>query len=144
MEDSSRTLPRKAVEYPLTTHWNCYNRPAKVSGGIIGVTRKKDAVALWETIKHTQKKQYVDLLKKNNDVQGELSHHHDFSHSTAATIVKMAQDIKGYLLKVYNLLQDQTTLRNILTGENVTDVNINKLICYLKEGHEAYANFITD
>ena len=30
----------------------CYNRPAKVSGGIIGVTRKKDAVALWGIIKH--------------------------------------------------------------------------------------------
>ena len=34
----------------------CYNRPAKVSGGIIGVTRKKDAVALRGIIKH----------KKNN------------------------------------------------------------------------------
>ncbi len=27
-----------------------YNRPAKVSGGIIGVTRKKEAVALWGII----------------------------------------------------------------------------------------------
>lgn len=30
----------------------CYNWPAKVSGGIIGVTRKKDAVALWGIINH--------------------------------------------------------------------------------------------
>ena len=30
----------------------CYNHPAKVSGGIIGVTRKKEAVALWGIIKH--------------------------------------------------------------------------------------------
>ena len=30
----------------------CYNRPAKVSGGIIGVTQKKEAVALWGIIKH--------------------------------------------------------------------------------------------
>ncbi|KAK5905166.1 hypothetical protein CesoFtcFv8_006658 [Champsocephalus esox] len=40
----------------------CYNRPAKVSGGIIGITRKKEAVALWGIIKH-KKDQYVDLLK---------------------------------------------------------------------------------
>jgi len=30
----------------------CFNRPAKVNGGIIGVTQKKEAVALWEIIKH--------------------------------------------------------------------------------------------
>ena len=28
----------------------CYNRPVKLSGRIIGVTRKKEAVALWEII----------------------------------------------------------------------------------------------
>ena len=59
----------------------CYNRPAKVSGGIIGVTRKKDAVALWDIIKH-KKDQYVQLLKVEEDVEGELSLHHDFNQST--------------------------------------------------------------
>ena len=121
----------------------CYNRPAKVSGGIIGVTRKKDAVALWGIIKH-KKDQYVDLLKKRMDVPGELSLHHDFNPSTAATIVKMVQDIEEYLLKVCNPLQDQAALKNILTGETVTSMNIDRLICCMKEGHEACANFIND
>ena len=121
----------------------CYNRPAKVSGGIIGVTRKKDAVALWGIIKH-KKDQYVDLLKKKNDIPEELSLHHEFSPSTAVTIVKMVQDIEEYLQKVCNPLQDQATLKNILTGEIVTDVSIDKLICCMKEGHEACANFIND
>ena len=120
-----------------------YNRPAKVSGGIIDVTRKKDAVALWEIIKH-KKDQYVDLLKKKNDVPGELSLHHDFNPSTAVAIVKMTQDIQEYLLKVCNPLQDQTTLKNILTGEIVTDVSIDKLIDCMKEGHQACANFVND
>ena len=66
----------------------CYNWPAKVSGGIIGVTRKKDAVALWEIIKH-KKDQYVDLLKKKNDIQEELSLHHDFNPRTTTTIIRM-------------------------------------------------------
>ena len=82
----------------------CYNRPAKVSGGIIGVTRKKEAVALWGIIKH-KKDKYVDLLKMKDDAQGELSVHHDFNPSTATTISKMVQDIEEYLLKVCSPLQ---------------------------------------
>ena len=120
-----------------------YNRPAKVSGGIIGVTRKKDAVALWGIIKH-KKDQYVDLLKEKNDVQGELSLHHDFNPSTATTIVRMVRDIEEYLLKVCNPLQDQAVMKNILTGEIVTNVKVDKLICCRKEGLEASAKFIND
>ena len=120
----------------------CYNRPAKVSVGIIGVTRKKDAVPLWGIIKH-KKDLYVDLLKKN-DVQGELSLHHAFNSSTATTIIGMVRDIEQYLSKVCSPLQDQAVLKNILTGEIVTNVKIDKLICCLKEGSDACAKFIND
>ena len=121
----------------------CYNRPAKVSGGIIGVTRKKEAVALWGIIKH-KKDQYVDLLKMKDDVEGELSLHHDFNPSTATKIVGMVQDIEEYLLKVCSPLQDQVALKNVLTGEIVTNVNVDKLLCCIKEGSTACANFIDD
>lgn len=107
----------------------CYKRTAKVSRGIIGVTRKKEAVALWG-IKH-KKDQYVDLLKMKDDVEGELSLHHDFNPSTATKIVRMVQDIAEYLLKVCSTLQDQVVLKNVLTGEIVTNVNIDKLLCCL-------------
>ena len=121
----------------------CYNRPAKVSGGIIGVTRKKDAVALWGIIKH-KKDQFVDLLKKKNDIQEELSLHHDFNPSTTTMIISMVRDIEQYLLKVCNPLQDQTVLKNILTGEVVTNVKVDKLICCIREGREAYTRFLND
>ena len=117
----------------------CYNRPAKVSGGIIGVTRKKEAVALWGIIKH-KKDQYADLLKMKDDVQEELSLHHDFNLSTASTIVKMVQDIKEYLLKVCSPLQDQVELKNILTGEIVTNVKVDKLLCCIKEEYSHWRN----
>ena len=120
----------------------CYNRPAKVSGRIIGVTRKKDALALWGIIKH-KKDQYVDLLKKN-DIQEELSLHHDFNPSTTTMIIRMVRDIEQYLLKVCSPLQDQAELKNILTGEVVTNVKVDKLICCMREGHEAYTRFIND
>ena len=118
----------------------CYNQPAKVSGG---VTRKKDAVALWGIIKH-KKDQYVDLLKKKNDVQEELSLHHDFNPSTTTTIIRMVRDIEQYLLKVCSPLHDQAGLKNILTREVVTNVKVDKLICSMREGHEAYTKFIND
>ena len=68
----------------------CYNWPAKVSGGVIGVTRK-DAVALWNIIKH-EKEQFVTLIKMEDSVAGELSVHHDFNQSTAAKTFKMVRD----------------------------------------------------
>ncbi len=121
----------------------CYNRPAKVSGGIIGVTRKKEAVALWGIIKH-RKDQYVDLLEMKDDIEGELSLHHDFNPSTATKIVRMVQDIEEYLLKVCSPLQDQVALKNVLTGEIVTNVNVDKMLCCIKEGSAACAKFIDD
>ena len=88
--------------------------------------------------------QYVDLLKKKNDIQEELSLHHDFHPSTTAMIISMVQDIEQYLLKVCNPLQDQTVLKNILTGEVVTNVKVDKLIWCMREGWEAYTRFLND
>ncbi len=47
----------------------------------------------------------------------------------------MVQVIVDYLRKVCNPLQDQVTLKNILTGETVTNVRIDKLI---------FSNFVED
>lgn len=60
---------------------------------IIGVTRKKGAVALCGIFNHT-KEQYVHLLEMNGDVEGELSLHHDFNTSTTSEKVRTEQDIK--------------------------------------------------
>ena len=88
----------------------CYNRPAKVSGGIIGVTRKKDAVALWDIIKH-KKDQYVQLLKMEEDVEGELSLHHDFNQSIATKISDMVEEIDKYFEKYVAQCWIKTLLR---------------------------------
>jgi len=44
----------------------------------------------------------------------------------------MVRDIEQYLLKVCNPLQDQAVLKNILTGEVVTNVKVDKLICCMQ------------
>ena len=79
-----------------------------------------------------------------DDVEGELSLHHDFNPSTASKTVRMVQDIEEYLLKVCSPLQDQVALKNILTGEIVTNINVDKLLCCMKEGGSACAKFIDD
>ena len=38
-----------------------YNKPAKCQAGIIGVTRRKEAVLKWNLIKH-EKNQFTDFL----------------------------------------------------------------------------------
>ena len=64
-----------------------------------------------------------------DDVQGELPLHRDFSTNAAE-----------YLLKVCNPLKDQVVLKNILTGDiTVTNVNVDKLLCCIKEGNFACA-----
>ncbi|KAF3848107.1 hypothetical protein F7725_021135 [Dissostichus mawsoni] len=78
------------------------------------------------------------------DVGGELSLHHAFNPSTATKIVMMVQDIEEYLQKVCSPLQDQVALKNVLTGEIVTNVNVDKLLCCLTEGSAACAKFIDD
>ncbi|KAF3832799.1 hypothetical protein F7725_026464 [Dissostichus mawsoni] len=48
----------------------------------------------------------------------------------------MVQDIEEYLQKV--------ALKNVLTGEIVTNVKVDKLLCCLTEGSAACAKFIDD
>ena len=63
-----------------------------------------------------------------DDTGGELSLHHNFNASTATKIVGMVDDIKEYLIKVCSPLQDQATLKNVLTGEIVTKVEVNTFL----------------
>ena len=118
-----------------------YNRPAKVTGGIIGITRKKDAVALWGIIKH-KKDEYVHLLKMQDDVDGELSVHHDFNHSSAKKINELVHEIEDYLQRVCSPFLDLATLKNVLTGEVVSKVDVSKLLCCTKMGSSAFTDFV--
>ena len=111
-----------------------YNRPAKVSGGIIGVTRKKDAVALWGIIKN-KKDEYVDLLKMQDDVDGELSAHHDL-------VQELVQEVKDYLQKFCSPFLDLDRLKNVVTGEIVCKVDDSKLLGCKEIGGNAFTEFL--
>ena len=60
----------------------CYNKPAKVAGGIIGMNRQKEAVALWNLLKHEKDIHVTQLLEWCNlgdKDDSELSLHHEFN-----------------------------------------------------------------
>lgn len=120
-----------------------YNRPAKVSGGVIGVTRKKDAVALWNIIKH-KKDEYVHLLKKRDDVVGELWLHHEFNYTTTDKFSKMGQEVKAYILKLCRSFLQHEYLKNTVTGQVVTAVDVKMLLSCMKEGCNGHRKFIED
>ena len=84
------------------------------------------------------------MLKVKDDVQGELLLDHNFNQSTATTIVRMMQDIKEHLQKICSPLQDQEVLKNILTGEIVTNVAVDKCVMLYHRNNAAYAKFIND
>ena len=73
---------------------NEYNFQAKATGGIIGVTRKKEAVALWDLLKHNKDKCTEFLSSKVNiatDKYTELDNlHHEFNDIKIQGMVKYA------------------------------------------------------
>ena len=81
----------------------CYNKPAKVSGGIIGVTRRKEAVALWNITKH-QKYLYVTRMTSwcglNED--DEFSLHHEFNSSSSLTGLLWVSQVIEYIKSIAN------------------------------------------
>jgi hypothetical protein len=68
-----------------------------------------------------------------------MSLHHDFNQSTATEISAMVQGIDTYLRKVCGSILAQD-----VTGEILTEVNMDMLLCCIKEGTDAFAKFIKD
>ena len=98
-------------------------------------------MALWGIIKH-KKDEYVHLLKMQDDVDGELSVHHDFNHSSAKKINELVHEIEDYLQRVCSPFLDLATLKNVLTGEVVSKVDVIKLLCCTKMGSSAFTEFV--
>ena len=77
-----------------------YNKPAKSSAGIIGFTRRKEAVCKWNLIKH-EKAKYRNFMNTvcHMDEDDEYSLHYKFSdritkadkHSVAALMKSLLQ-----------------------------------------------------
>ena len=82
-----------------------YNKPAESSSGVIGMTRRKEAVCKWNLVKH-EKSRYTGLL---SDIYGisnedEYSLHHEFSLKRTEADEKCVEQLGSYIAKETILL----------------------------------------
>ena len=81
----------------------CYNKPAKVAGGIIGMNRQKEAVALWNLLKHEKDIHVTQLLEWCNlgdKDDSELSLHHVFNPSSTKIGHDRAKTLLYYIKSI--------------------------------------------
>ena len=102
-----------------------YNFTAKAAGGIIGSTRQKEAVALWNIIKH-HKDLFVSFLKETADIgehQGELNHlHHKFNLKSAGKGKSRVEKLVNYIETVGNPFEVDSSAKLInLTSREVVE-----------------------
>ena len=75
-----------------------YNKPAKGFGGVVGYTKRKEAVARWNLIKH-EKTKYTYFMEDLCGIidDSEYSLHHEFSKSSTAAVEESVMVVCKYL-----------------------------------------------
>ena len=124
----------------------CYNKPAKVAGGIIGMTRQKEAVALWKLLKHEKDLHVAQLLEWCNlgdKDDSELSLHHDrFNPSSTKIGHERAKALLDYIKSINNPFSTGIRLHNISTGTDIPQEVVGGLLECLEIGENSYQEFV--
>ena len=134
---ASGVLMNQALEKP-------YNKSAKSNSGIVGISRRKDAVCRWNTIKHEKAKfknfqqEYCCFSEYDEYVL-----HHDCSTSTTVTDEKCVNAVIEYVNKHGNPFdrENSNELTNIVTKSQIDHESSTFLQQCLKLGEDAYQNF---
>ena len=118
----------------------CYNKPAKVAGGIIRMTRQNEAVALWNLLKHEKDIHVAQLLEWCNfgdKDDSELSLHHEFNPSST----NIGHD-PDYIKSINNPFSAEIRLQNISTGADIPQEVVDGLRECLEIGEKSYQEFV--
>lgn len=116
------------------------NRSQKSASGIIGNTRKKKFVAMWELIYH-EMLAISNLFRESSGVSSSLSEEHVISKVGIATGEQKVQAIIATIERNENpfqLVSDQVKLHNILTQEVMSDEIRSQLLSVIEIGTKAY------
>ena len=124
-----------------------YNFTAKAAGGIIGSTRQKEAVALWNIIKH-QKDLFVSFLRDTANVgenQGELNNlHHEFNLKAATKGISRVDKLVDYIKTVGNPIDVVCPVQLVnLTTRVVVENTEYRLNC-VEFGRANYSEFFQE
>ena len=123
----------------------CYNKPAKVAGGIIGMTRQKEAVALWNLLKHEKDLHVAQLLEWCNlgdKDDSELNLHHEFNPSSTKIGHERARILLDYIKSINNPFSTGIRLHNISTGADIPQEVVDGLLECLETGEKSYQEFV--
>ena len=120
-----------------------YNKPVKGQSGIIGITRRKEAVCKWNIIKH-EKGQYGDFLQNicQFDTNDEYSIHHEFAPSITKRDQEAVEQMVEYVEErggLFNL--DQNEITNICTGVHLDREASEFHLGCITIGEEEYGKF---
>ena len=120
-----------------------YNKPAKGPSGIIGFSRRKEAVCKWNIIKHEKlmfSEHLSDVCKLRDD--DEYSFHHEFSNSITDTdrnaVGQMIHYIKGHG-NPFNVSKNE--VKNLVSGENLDLELVYFLMNCIDLGESEYKKF---
>ena len=121
-----------------------YTKPAKGQGGVIGLTRRKEAVAQWSLIKH-EKAEIARFLPElcHLDNEDEYSLHHKFRKTTTYENEKCVQKICAYILQRGNQFEVETEIRlmKIVTGKHLDTEKAVYLLTCIETGEKSYKEF---
>ena len=132
----SAVLPDQALEKE-------YNKPAEGQGGITGFSRRKEAVAQWNIIKHEKAKLTKHLWELCClTEEDEYSLHHVLSTTLIEADEECVEHIVNYIA-VWNNPFDTTTstVTNIVTGKETDAETASFLIDSVRKREESYSNF---
>jgi hypothetical protein len=145
VQQTNRSFSSVALDQALE---QCYNKPAKSTGGIIGMTRRKEAVAKHDLIKHEKcgiSNFHRMVCGFNEDTEYEI--HHEFSSSLTSQqksdINKMIRFVKDHK-NPFKIDNQHKSLSNIITGKEVTKDETSIKKNSLKEGETAYQTFVKE
>jgi len=121
-----------------------YNKPAKGQSGIIGFSRRKDAVCKWNIIKH-EKANYTSFLRQwcTIDENDEYSLHHEFSKSITEGDETCVNQIIEYIEERFNPFETakESEIVNIVTKTQISAESREFLTQCLELGEANYKEF---
>ena len=121
------------------------NRSSKSTSGIIGFTKKKEAVAAWEMTYHEflSISNYFKNITLCHKESYELNVHHEYSQTMTQNSELAITNILNFLEKrqVNPFMPGPQSLRNIVTQELVQPEITQSLLSCFKRGIELYEKF---
>ena len=122
-----------------------YNKTSKSTGGIIGFTKRKEAVAQWSIIKH-EKAQFLSFLRDrcllHQTSEYEHNIHHDFAEVSTQKNQEFVKQIVAYIVERGNPFDVKNcNISNIVTGKLFDATQADHILNCIVKGESSYQEF---